>query len=90
MLVSDDEFKPMRPGEATDLSLVPGELRAFRSEVRDALEGIARALQSLGRIEERIDVVIDRQNATDARVLAVEQRLTVLESKKRRTPAKRK
>lgn len=65
----DDKFdKPVfaPPGSLDDLSSLPGEFRSFRIEMRDSLAGIARALQTLGRIEERLDVVIDRQNVLEA------------------------
>jgi hypothetical protein len=76
-----DEFKPLTAADVDDLHLLPGELRAFRSEVRDSLDAIARALQSLGRIEERLDVVIDRQNHLDVRIECVER--DVSEDRKR-------
>lgn len=88
----DDKFRPVQVGELDDLHLLPGEFRAFRSEVRDSLAGIARALQTLGRIEERLDVVIDRQNVADKRMDAIElehktlaERITALEKKPTRT-----
>ena len=95
----DDKFKPVLTGELSDLDLLPGEFRAFRSEVRDSLAAIARALQTLGRIEERLDVVIDRQNLVEKRLDAVEReqadaararnalsdRITALEKKPTRT-----
>lgn len=85
----DDKFKSVQAADVDDLHCLPGEFRAFRSEMRDSLDAIARALQSLGRIEARLDVVIDRQNTLDARIADVEKRVTALEQR-RPTAAKRK
>ncbi len=73
-------YKAVLPDDVTDLSLVPGELRAFRSEVRDALDGIVRALQVLSRIEERLEVVIDRQNISEQRAAKTDVRIEILEA----------
>lgn len=85
-----DEFKPLQAGELTDLALLPGEFRAFRRETHDSLESIARALQSLDRIEKRLDVVIDRQNVLEARVDGIDKRLTALETKRKPQPKRKK
>lgn len=86
-----DAFKPVAGADVTDLALLPGEMRAFRAEMRDEIRAIASTLQALVRIEQRLDVVIDRQNHQDGRLDALERRVTALESKpKRRKPARRK
>lgn len=79
-----DDFKTVRPEDVSDLALLPGEMRAFRVEMRDEIRAIASSLQALVRIEGRLDVLVDRQNETDRRLAAVEQRMTVLETKKTR------
>ena len=104
--MSDDGFKPVTRDDTTDLALLPGEFRAFRSEVRDGLESIARTLQTLGRIEERMTVVIERQNFAEQRVDKLERRLDAVQTEqiairelvdrlnanatKRRVPARKK
>jgi hypothetical protein len=79
----DDKFKPVQAGQADDLNSLPGEFRAFRNEMRDCLNAIARSLQSLGRIEERIDVVIDRQNVLEQNFNSLTKRVAALETKPR-------
>ena len=86
-----DSFKPVSPDDVTDLALLPGEFRTFRQEMRDLLESVVRELQALGRIEERIDVIVDRQNESerrertrDERIDDHERRIKALETKKRK------
>lgn len=81
------EFKPIKTGDLSDLNLLPGEFRAFRSETRDLLGNIARSLQILGRIEDRLDVIIDRQNVADKRIDDLEKQFKELQ---RRKPARKK
>jgi hypothetical protein len=82
--VSADEEKmwtPVRPDDVTDLALLPGEMRAFRVEIRDEMRGIASSLQALVRIDGKLDVVIERQNHQDKRLDALETRIAKLETK---------
>lgn len=86
-----DGFKAHGVGDLSDLNLLPGEFRAFRSETRDLLSNIARSLQVLGQINERLDVIIDRQNHAELRMDDLEKRLALLERKPtRRTSARKK
>lgn len=78
-------FRPVVAADVTDLALLPGEMRAFRAEMRDEIRSIASALQALVRIEQRLDVVIDRQNETDKAVADLARRVTALETKAPRT-----
>lgn len=85
----------VRPGELTDLDLMPGEFRAFRRDMTDTLAHIANALEKLGGIEQRLDVIIDRQNEQDRRMDAQDRRMddlvkrvTLLETKPKRKPRK--
>lgn len=79
---ADDEqmWQPVKPGDVTDLALLPGEMRAFRVEMRDEIRGIANALQSLVRIEQRLDAIVSHQGELDRRLVRVETRLDILES----------
>lgn len=79
-----DQHKPVTPADVTDLALLPGEMRAFRVEMRDEIRGIASSLKALVRIESRLDVVIDRQNETDKAVAELARRVTALETKRPR------
>jgi hypothetical protein len=63
---------------------VANQLRALQRDVRDGFDGIGRALQALTRIEERLHVVIDRQNHADTRMDAMERRISALETKRPR------
>ena len=68
------ESRFVRPGELDDLHLLPGEFRAFRREMRDSLDAIARALQTLGRIEARLDAQQDTLNDHEHRLAVLERR----------------
>jgi hypothetical protein len=94
----DDEkmWTPVTREDVTDLALLPGEMRAFRVEVRDEIRAIATALQALVRIDGKLDVVIERQNHQDKQIAAIQQeqartaaRLDALESKGRKPRKKR-
>lgn len=74
----------VRPEDVTDLALLPGEMRAFRVEMRDEIRSIASTLQALVRIEQRLDVIVDRQNETDKAVADLARRVTALETKRQR------
>lgn len=78
------EHKPVLPEDVSDLALLPGEMRAFRVEMRDEMRAIASTLQALVRIESRLDVVIDRQNETDKAVAELARRVAALETKRTR------
>ena len=70
---ADKKFVPVQAHEVSDLSLLPGEFRAFRVEMRDILEQIARQLQTLARIEARLDVQQDTLNDHERRLAALEK-----------------
>jgi hypothetical protein len=54
----DDKFKPVQTGDLDDLALLPGELRAFRTEMRGALELLTeRILPTLDRINNAIQEI---------------------------------
>jgi hypothetical protein len=81
MSTDDDKiWTPVRPEDVTDLALLPGEMRAFRVEMRDEIRSIAGSLQVLVRIDAKLDAVIDRQNHQDKRIDAIELRLAALEA----------
>lgn len=98
----DDGFPVAKPGDADDERLVVGQMRALQRDVRDGFESVENSLKALVRIEEKLFVIIDRQNVLDRRqteledhqrvldqkVTAVDARLTALE--KRRAAAGRK
>ena len=71
---ADKKFTPVPVGALSDLDCLPGEFRAFRAEMRDSLEHIARALQTLGRIEARLDVLQDSINDHERRIAALEKK----------------
>lgn len=50
-----DDPRFVRAGELTDLSLLPGQFRAFSVEVRDLFERIERKLTALPHIEEALN-----------------------------------
>jgi hypothetical protein len=83
---TEKTWKPSTPAELDDEhpNMVAGHLRALQREVRDGFDSIGRALVALTRIEERLDVVIDRQNHQDQRLDALEQRVALLETKGRK------
>ncbi len=94
----DKMWTPVKREDVTDLALLPGEMRAFRTEVRDELKSIARAITAFERIEAKIDVVIDRQNVFQRRLdeqqsqiddlkrwqLETDQRLAEIERERRK------
>lgn len=71
-------------------SVIAAALHALKRDVHDGFDRMARALEALSRIEDRIDVIIDRQNHQDQRMDAIELRLVALETKKRRKSAGKK
>jgi hypothetical protein len=90
--VKDDDFKPATVHDTADENpaMIGNHLRALQREVRDGFDSIGRALTALSRIEERLIVVIDRQNVLEHRLDAHEIRLLALESKRRRAARPRK
>lgn len=70
----DDGFEPVAREDVTDERLVAGHLRALQREVRDGFDAIGRALTALTRIDERLVVIIDRQNDFERRLTALETR----------------
>jgi hypothetical protein len=78
----DDKFKPVQSGELDDLHLLPGEFRAFRSEMRTAIELLTTQLiPAINRINDKLDDVGVRLNRLERdrddlknRVAALEQR----------------
>jgi len=50
-----DDPRFVRTGDLTDLSLLPGQFRAFSVEVRDMFERIERRLELLPRIDDAIN-----------------------------------
>lgn len=92
----DDKFAPVTREDVTDEKLVVGEFRAFRNETRDALGSIAGSLNKLTSIDDKLDVIIDwqadmesrvvrveaRQDANDAAVAEIKERLAALETPK--------
>lgn len=92
-------FTPVTAADVTDEKLVAGQLRALQRDINTRLDSIDETLKLFGRIDAKLDVIIDRQNETDRRVGALEvqqsrteQRLAALELPKvtRRKPARRK
>jgi hypothetical protein len=77
----NDGFPAAKTGDSSDEKLVVGQMRALQREVRDGFESIGHSLAALVRIEERLHVIIDRQNVLDARVTDVETRQTVLDTR---------
>ena len=73
----DRKFDPVKASELDDLHMLPGEMRAFRAEMRLAFELLTT----------KIIPIIDRQGADIAdlreRVASTEQRLNALEVRPR-------
>jgi hypothetical protein len=80
--VIDDKFIPVQAADVSDLACLPGEFRAFRSEIRTALELLTtQLLPAINRINDRLDDdairlnrIEKRHNELDQRVAALEQR----------------
>lgn len=71
----DDKFKPVHAAELTDERGLYGEFRAFRSEMRTALELLTlQLLQLLKRQGEKIDDLEERAADHDQRIAALESR----------------
>jgi hypothetical protein len=83
--MSDDdstgEYQPVTAFDVSDEnpSAVANQLRALQREVRDGFDSIGRALTALSRIEERLIVVIERQNFVERRIDVIEKRVTSVE-----------
>jgi hypothetical protein len=89
--VSDD-FEPVTSFDVSDENpvAVANQLRALQREVRDGFDSMGRALTVLVRIEEKLIVIIDRQNVLERRVDEIDRRVAVLETKPKRRRAARK
>ena len=72
-----DEFEPVTRDELTDGSLVAGELRAFRAEVRLYFE---RLIMRLDRFEGRITSLEMHRTDANARLDQHEHRIAALEA----------
>lgn len=96
MSTDDAMWQPSLTGDNAEDNpkVIANLLKALTRETRDGFESIGRALVALTRIEERLDVVIDRQNHQDLRLDALELRIVALETKQplpvARTRKKRK
>ena len=75
-------------GQLTDLDCLPGEFKAFRVEMRDHLQSISRSLQLLVSIDNRLNVVIERQNDFEKRMKEISHDL-IAETKAREALADR-
>lgn len=63
----DSRFNPVKAGELTDASGLYGEFRAFRAEVRTALELMTlQLLPLIKRANEKIDDLEERVAALEA------------------------
>jgi hypothetical protein len=72
--------------------MLAGHLRALQREMRSGFELITnKLLTAIERLNNRLDVLVDRQSISDRRIDDHERRLAALETKAmRRKPAKRK
>jgi hypothetical protein len=86
---TEQMWQPSQTGDNADdhPKVIANHLRALTREMRDGFDGIGRALVALTRIDEKLDVVIDRQNvlerrqdAADAERAELARRITALES----------
>lgn len=69
----DDKFKPVHAAELTDERGLYGEFRAFRSEMRTALELLTlQLLPLMKRQGEKIDDLEERVTANETRITALE------------------
>jgi predicted nuclease with TOPRIM domain len=77
----DKRFEPVTREDVDDEApaMLANHMRALQREMRDGFDSIGRALQALSRIEERLVVVIDRQNHLERRIDDHERRLALLE-----------
>lgn len=71
-----DLGRRIQPGDCADdnPTMIAGHLRTLQREMRDGFDSIGRALGALVRIEERLVVLIDRQNVLERRVDENEKR----------------
>jgi hypothetical protein len=90
-VTGDDDLTPVpkfyRPGELTDESLSPGQVRALARDTKDDVEAIGRAVMKLAtkldRVIDLADRVIEleaRANRGDARDDEQDKRLAALEA----------
>lgn len=71
----DDKFKPVHAAELTDERGLYGEFRAFRAEMRTALELLTlQLLPLMKRQGEKIDDLEERVTDTESRIAALEIR----------------
>lgn len=100
-VVSGDEDQMWsRPGDEADDQprVLANHVRALQREVRSGFEIITqKVLDRLDRFDARLDVVIDRQNEADRSLADLRQaqarteaRLTALETKRRKSAARKK
>lgn len=84
-------WQPSQTGDNADTEprVIANHLRALTREMRDGFDAIGRALTVLTRIEERLIVVIDRQNVLERRLDDHDRRLDALE-KRRAAPRKKR
>jgi hypothetical protein len=66
---TEQMWQPSQTGDNADdhPKVIANHLRALTREMRDGFDGIGRALVALTRIDEKLDVVIDRQNVLERR-----------------------
>lgn len=77
----DDDYNPVTPFDVSDDNpqAVSHSVRALQREMRDGFDSLGRSLAALTRIEERLVVIIDRQNHSDRRLDEHERRIAALE-----------
>lgn len=89
---ADDEkmWTPSKTGDNADDNprVIVETVRALTRETRDGFASVNRTLAVFARIENKLDVIVDRQNHQDAQIAAIQQeqartaaRLDALESK---------
>lgn len=71
----DRKFEPVTREDVDDISLLPGEFRAFRAEMRQAFALLTTQLLPLiKRANEEIDDLKERVSANEQRIAALEDR----------------
>lgn len=76
--MSDDDFKPARAADVTDLELLPRRFEFFASATRDALSRIETSLGKLLKLAEHAD---HEARDAHARIVGISERTYALEKR---------
>lgn len=77
-----DEHVPVTRDDVAEGNprVIVEQLRHLTREMRDGFDGIGRALVALTHINDKLDVVIDRQNVLERRQDDLDRRVSALEN----------